>query len=148
MEKIGIASDHAGYDMKIMIINYLESLDYEVVDFGAPNSCSCDYADFAHPLAYAIESQSIERGIAICGSANGITITLNKHHGIRAAICWLPELAALAREHNNANICSLAARFIDDKTAIEIVTTFLKTPFSEDERHKRRIEKIIPCINI
>ena len=105
---------------------------------------SVDYPDYAHPLANAIEKGELPRGIALCGSANGITITLNKHQGIRAAICWEPEIAELARKHNDANICSLPARFIDNDTAVKIVETFLNTDF-EGGRHQRRIDKIPLC---
>ncbi len=138
---IGMCSDHAGFELKGIIQAHLRDLGLEFVDFGTFSSDSCDYPDFAHPCAEAIERGECGCGIAICGSGNGISMTLNKHQGIRAALCWLPELARLARAHNNANVLSLPARFIDAQTALECVDVFLKTPF-EGGRHERRIEKI------
>lgn len=140
-KKIGIACDHAGYELKELIVGYLESKGYDVYDFGTFSPESVDYPDYAHPLAEAIEKGELSRGIAMCGSANGITMTLNKHQGIRAAICWEPEIAALARQHNDANVCSMPARFIDNDTALKVVDIFLNTPF-EGGRHQRRIDKI------
>lgn len=140
-KKIGIACDHAGYQMKEYLVGLLESKGFDVYDFGCMSEESCDYPDYAHPLAQAIEKGELPRGIALCGSANGISMTLNKHQGIRAAICWLPELAELARMHNNANVCSLPARFIDNTEAEKIVDVFLTTEF-EGGRHQRRIDKI------
>ncbi len=140
-KKIGIASDHAGYEMKEFLVGYLDGLGYDVHDFGTDSPESMDYADVAHPLACAVESGELPRAIALCGSANGISITLNKHKGIRAAICWEPELAALARRHNDANVCSLPARFIDNSTATAIVDEFLKGEF-EGGRHATRVGKI------
>lgn len=142
--KLGIACDHAGYELKEFLVGYLGSKGYDVYDFGTNSPESVDYPDYAHPLANAIEKGELPRGIALCGSANGITITLNKHQGIRAAICWEPEIAELARKHNDANICSLPARFIDNDTAVKIVETFLNTDF-EGGRHQRRIDKIPLC---
>ena len=139
--KIALGSDHGGYALKCDIIQLLEKLGHEYKDFGCYSTESCDYPDYAHPLAEAIEKGELPRGIAMCGSANGITITLNKHQGIRAAICWEPEIASLARKHNDANVCSMPARFIDRDTAIRIVDTFLSTEF-EGGRHQRRIDKI------
>ncbi len=141
MKKIGIASDHAGYELKELLVGWLSSKGYDVFDFGCTSPESCDYADFAHPLATAIENGDFENGVAICGSANGMIMTLNKHQGIRAALCWLPEIAELARQHNNANICALPARFLENEEAIEILDKFLKTDF-EGGRHQRRIEKM------
>lgn len=140
-KKIGVASDHAGYEMKEFIIGYLDSKGYDVHDFGTDSPESADYADFAHPLACAIENGELPMGITLCGSGNGISMTVNKHQGIRAALCWTPVLGRLARAHNNANICSLPARFIDNQTATEIVDQFLNTEF-EGGRHQRRIDKI------
>jgi ribose 5-phosphate isomerase B len=140
---LGIAADHAGYELKNTLIEYLKSLGYEVKDFGTYSSESMDYPDVAHPLAISVEKGEVEKGIAICGSGNGISMTLNKHQGIRAALCWNTELAALARHHNDANIVSLPARFIDSDTAKEIVKTFLENGF-DGGRHLRRVEKI-PC---
>mgnify|MGYP000035670962 CR=1 FL=1 len=138
---VGFCSDHAGYEMKTVIEGYLDSQEIKWKDFGTYSTESCDYADFAHPCAEAVEAGECYPGIALCGSGNGIGITLNKHQGIRAAICWTVELAELARRHNNANVLVLPARFIDNVTAIAIVEKFLSTPF-DGGRHERRIEKI------
>ena len=138
---IGIAADHAGYEMKEILKRELAAAGYEVRDFGTHSSESMDYPDVAHPLASAVESGEVSFGVAICGSGNGISMTVNKHAGIRAALCWTPELASLARAHNNANILSLPARFISIETAKEILSTFLKSEF-EGGRHLRRVNKI------
>jgi ribose 5-phosphate isomerase B len=138
---IAIASDHAGFDLKQHIKKYLESEGHKLTDFGAPSNASSDYPDFAHPLAQAIESKKFDFGISMCGSGNGINMAANKHQGIRSALCWEVEIAALARAHNNANICALPARFISTEKAEQIVQTFLSTPF-EGGRHQRRIDKI------
>lgn len=138
---IAMCSDHAGYELKCIVEGYLESKDISYNDFGTHSTDSCDYADFAHPCAMAVESEECYPGIAMCGSGNGISMTLNKHQGIRAALCWTPELARLARAHNNANILVLPARFIEPEVALEIVDVFLSTPF-DGGRHLRRIEKI------
>ena len=141
MKKKALCSEHAGYELKSMVMGYLESQGIDFIDFGTFSADSCDYPDFAHPAAKAIESGECTAGIGICGSGNGIAMTLNKHQGIRAAICWLPELAALARQHNDANILVLPARFIDPVTALSLVDIFLNTDF-EGGRHERRIAKI------
>jgi len=138
---IGIAADHAGYEMKEILKRELAAVGYEVRDFGTHSTESMDYPDVAHPLASAVESGEVSFGVAICGSGNGISMTVNKHAGIRAALCWTPELASLARAHNNANILSLPARFISIETAKEILSTFLKSEF-EGGRHLRRVNKI------
>jgi ribose 5-phosphate isomerase B len=138
---IGIASDHAGYELKQIIIKEMESQIGNIYDYGTYSTESCDYADFAHPLAKAVEGGACDFGIAICGSGNGITMTVNKHQGIRAALCWEVELASLARRHNNANILGLPARFISQELALEMVKTFLTTDF-EGGRHQKRIDKI------
>ena len=138
---IAICSDHAGYELKSVIEGYLESGDRTYRDFGTNSTERCDYPDFAHPCAIAVENGDCYPGIAMCGSGNGIAMTLNKHQGIRAAICWTPELARLARQHNDANVLVLPARFIDQVTALEIVDAFLNTSF-EGGRHLRRIAKI------
>ncbi|HPS96234.1 MAG: ribose 5-phosphate isomerase B [Bacteroidales bacterium] len=138
---IGIAADHAGYEMKEILKSELAAAGYEVRDFGTHSTESMDYPDVAHPLASAVESGEVSFGVAICGSGNGISMTVNKHAGIRAALCWTPELASLARAHNNANILSLPARFISIETAKEILSTFLKSEF-EGGRHLRRVNKI------
>jgi len=141
--KIGIASDHAGFECKGAVAEWLVDQVAELHDFGTDSTASADYADYAHPLAQAVENGEYDLGIAICGSGNGINITVNKHQGIRAALCWKPELAALARQHNNANILSLPGRFITDEEAIEMAQIFLTTDF-EGGRHQTRIDKI-PC---
>lgn len=142
-KKIAICSDHAGYELKGIIEGYLLSQGIECDDFGTYSADSCDYADFAHPCAEAVESGRDYPGIGICGSGNGINMTLNKHQGIRAAICWTVELARLARAHNNANMLVLPARFIESTLALAIVDEFLNTPF-DGGRHENRIRKI-PC---
>lgn len=141
MKKIGMASDHAGYEMKEFIKEFLTRQGYQIKDFGTHSTESMDYPDVAHPLALAIESGEIPMGIALCGSGNGISMTLNKHKGIRAALCWNTELAALARQHNDANVLSLPARFITNNQAKEIVESYLSAEF-EGGRHLRRVEKI------
>jgi ribose 5-phosphate isomerase B len=139
--KIGIASDHAGFELKEILKVELKKLGYTITDFGTNSPESMDYPDVAHPLAYAIEEGSLPLGIAICGSGNGISMTVNKHKGIRAALCWNEELAKLARYHNNANILSLPARFISSEAAINIVKAFLSASF-EGGRHEARVNKI------
>ncbi len=138
---IGIASDHAGYEMKEFLKDYLEKKGIELLDFGTFSDESADYPDFAHPLAECIESGKAPIGISLCGSGNGITMTVNKHQKIRAALCWNAEIAELAVQHNNANICSLPARYISETEAKDIVDTFLSSEF-EGGRHQRRIDKI------
>ena len=141
--KIGIASDHAGYELKEILKDELAFLGYQTEDFGTNSPASMDYPDVAHPLARAVESGELPLGIAICGSGNGISMTVNKYPGIRAALCWNEELAKLARNHNNANILSLPARFITHQEAIAILKSFLAASF-EGGRHETRINKI-PC---
>lgn len=138
---IAICSDHAGFELKSIIEGYLEADNKEYKDFGTYSAESCDYPDFAHPCAKAVEAGECYPGIAMCGSGNGIAMTLNKHQGIRAAICWTPELARLARQHNDANVLVLPARFINPVEALAIVDAFLETEF-EGGRHQRRIDKI------
>lgn len=140
-ETIAMASDHAGYELKKKLEDYLVAKGYGVKDFGTDSEESCDYPDYAHPAATAVEKGEYPFGIAMCGSGNGIQITLNKHQGIRAALCWLPELAALARQHNNANFLVLPARFISYDEAVKIVDAYLDASF-EGGRHQRRIDKI------
>lgn len=140
---LGIASDHAGFEMKEELRKYLAGLGYEVKDFGTYSPESMDYPDVAHPLAESVEKGEVSLGIALCGSGNGISMTLNKHQGVRAALCWNEELAALARQHNDANVLSLPARFISVDLAKKIVKTFLNSSF-EGGRHLRRVNKI-PC---
>jgi ribose 5-phosphate isomerase B len=141
ISKIALASDHAGYDLKNLIIDYLKSKQYEIIDFGCYSSESCDYADYAHPLANAVEEDSEMIGIVCCGSGNGINMTVNKHPKIRSAICWNTEIAILARSHNDANICSLPARFIYENEALKVIDLFLNVEF-EYGRHAIRIAKI------
>ena len=138
---IGMAADHAGYELKEEIKKALTEQGYGIKDFGTFSTESMDYPDVAHPLALAVENKEVDCGIALCGSANGISITLNKHQGIRSAICWNVELAKLAREHNDANVLALPARFIPESLAKEIVNAFLTTDF-EGGRHLKRVEKI------
>jgi ribose 5-phosphate isomerase B len=137
--KIAIGSDHAGFDYKEFLKTELTA--YEVKDFGTYSSGSADYPDFAHPVAEAVENGEFTFGILICGSGNGISIAANKHQGIRAAICWENELAALCRMHNDANIISIPARYVSKELAIEMVMTFLNTAF-EGGRHQDRVNKI------
>lgn len=140
-KKIGIASDHAGYELKTKIIRFLEDEGYNITDFGAYSEESADYPDFAHSLAKAVEKGEFKLGIAMCGSGNGINMTLNKHQKIRSALCWTEEIAMMSRLHNDANICTLPARYISEDVALKIVSIFLKTEF-EGGRHQRRIDKI------
>ena len=141
---IGIASDHAGYELKCAIIKRLETQVANIYDYGAHSTDSCDYADFAHPLANAVENEACDFGISICGSGNGINMTVNKHQGIRSALCWNEDLASLARQHNNANILALPARFVTEELALKMIDKFLTTDF-EGGRHEARINKIPIC---
>ena len=136
-----MASDHAGFNLKQEIKSYVEGLGYEVRDFGTDSEDSCDYADFAHPAALAVEKGECDFGIGMCGSGNGIQMTLNKHQGIRAALCWTPEIASLAKQHNNANFLVIPARFVSEEEAKAIVDAYLNSTF-EGGRHQRRIDKI------
>jgi ribose 5-phosphate isomerase B len=137
---ICIGSDHAGFELKTKIINKLTNLGYHFIDKGCFSESSIDYADYAHPVAHYVIDYNVV-GILLCGSGNGINMTANKHQGIRSALCWTPEIAKLAREHNDANILTLPARFISENEAFEIIEVFLSTPF-EGGRHQKRIEKI------
>lgn len=139
--KIALACDHAGFELKQAIIEKLRAQGAEVKDFGTYSTESCDYPDFAHPMANAVETNECDYGIAICGSGNGISMTANKHQGIRCALCWDVELAHLARQHNDANVLSMPARFISQEKAFEIVDEFFKTDF-EGGRHIKRVQKI------
>ena len=127
--KVGVASDHAGFDMKEFLTGYLSSKGYDVVDFGCFSEESCDYADFAHPLALAVESGDVAFGVGLCGSGEGMAMTLNKHQGIRAGLVWNREIAGLIRQHNNANVLVLPARFISNDEAMEFVDAFSSTEF-------------------
>lgn len=138
---IAIGSDHAGYDHKEELISFLEAKDLPYHDFGTHSKDSVDYPDFAHPVAEAVEKGKAAFGILLCGSANGVGITANKHKGVRAAICWGEELVKLAREHNDANVICIPARFVREGDAEKMVQLFMTTEF-EGGRHKRRVEKI------
>jgi ribose 5-phosphate isomerase B len=139
--KIALSSDHAGWERKQLVMKHLETLGIEHKDFGAFSDESSDYADWAHPMASAVENAEYKFGISLCGSGNGINMTANKHQGIRSALCWIPEIASLARQHNDANVLSLPARFITEEQTIEIVDAFLNAEF-EGGRHLKRINKI------
>lgn len=139
--KVAIGSDHAGYILKDAIIKELKDSGVEIEDFGTNTPDSVDYPDFAHPVANAVENNDADWGIVICGSANGVSMAANKHAGIRSAICWSEEIAKLARQHNDANVLALPARFVSEKLALEILETFRNTAF-EGGRHSRRVEKI------
>ncbi len=141
MEKIIIASDHAGFRLKEKLVRWLISSRYEVRDIGCFSEDSVDYPDYAHPLATAVEKGDYNYGITICGSGNGINMACNKHQKIRSAVCWNDEISRLARSHNDANVCALPGRFLTEAEAIHIVKIFLTTSF-EGGRHKRRIDKI------
>jgi ribose 5-phosphate isomerase B len=141
--KIGICSDHAGVEYKAKLIKYLQGRGIEVVNFGTDTTESMDYPDVAHPLASAVESGSVDLGIALCGTGNGMAITLNKHQGIRAGLAWGTAIGKLVKQHNNANVLVLPTRFISYRMAVAIVRTWLDTDF-EGGRHQRRIDKI-PC---
>jgi len=143
IKRIGIACDHAGYDMKQKVKQHLEAAGYEVKDFGADSTESVDYPDFAHPLAEAVEKGEMDMGFTLCGSGNGISMAANKHRGVRSALCWNREISSLARQHNDANVCSLPARFVTEEEAMQIVDAFVKTDF-EGGRHERRVNKISP----
>ena len=139
--KLGIACDHAGFALKQTVIAWLQEQGVQVTDYGCPSTDSCDYPDFAHPMAASVEDGTNDFGIAICSTGNGITMTCNHHQGIRAALCWDEPLAALARQHNNANILGLPANYISAEKALELVKIFLSTEF-EGGRHERRVNKI------
>ncbi len=138
---IGLCSDHAGYDMKEYIKSTLLSLGYEVKDFGTYSAERADYPDFAHALGSAIDNGEVLCGVAVCGSGNGISMTLNKHTHVRAALCWNAEIAALARQHNDANVLSIPGRFVSDDECQDILNAFLSNSF-EGGRHTERVAKI------
>lgn len=139
--KIGVASDHAGFEYKGKIATLLKKKGYEVIDYGTYTEDSCDYADFGHALGSAIDNGEVELGVALCGSGNGIAMTLNKHQGVRAAVCWKTELARLAKAHNKANVLVMPARFISYRMATTMLDRWLTAEF-EGGRHQRRIEKV------
>jgi ribose 5-phosphate isomerase B len=138
---IAIGADHAGFEFKSQLISFLEEKGLSIKDLGTYSTDSADYPDFAHPVATAVEDGEAAFGILVCGSANGVAITANKHQNVRAAICWLNEIASLARQHNNANVICLPARFVSLDEATEMVDTFLTTAF-EGGRHEKRVGKI------
>ena len=142
VKTIGIASDHAGYALKQFVKKYLEEKGYAYKDYGTLTEDSCNYADFGHALAEGIERGEVFPGIAICGSGEGISMTLNKHQGIRAGLCWLPEIAHLIRQHNNANVLVMPARFVSYRMAVMMVRAWMTTQFAGG-RHQRRIDKIV-----
>ena len=142
--KIAIGNDHAGTEYKLAIIGLLKSMDIEIINYGTDGTDSVDYPDFIHPVASDIEEGKVDYGIIVCGSGNGASMTANKHQKVRCALCWTKEIVQLGREHNDANILSLPARFISLPQALEMVKTFLNTNFAGG-RHERRIEKI-PCM--
>lgn len=139
--KIAFASDHAGYNLKQVVMDHLTQKGFDVKDYGCFSTESCDYPDYAHPMAEAVEKGEADYGVAVCSTGNGITMTANKHQGIRAALCWDIRLAELARQHNNANVLGLPANFITPELALQVVNTFLTTDF-EGGRHARRVGKI------
>lgn len=139
--KISIGNDHAGTEYKNAIVKHLESNGYKVNNYGTNSNDSVDYPDFVHPVAKDVENNKVDFGIIICGSGNGANMTANKHQAVRSALCWTKEIAALARQHNNANILSIPARYTSEQQAIEMVETFLNTNF-EGGRHQNRVEKI------
>lgn len=141
MNKIGLASDHAGYELKTFVKQYLDEHNIEYVDYGTHSEASCDYPDYAHALATGLAQGECTRGIAICGSGEGISMTLNKHQHIRAALVWMPEIAHMTRLHNDANVLVMPGRYIDTDTASAIMDQFLNTDF-EGGRHEARIAKI------
>jgi len=141
--KIAIANDHAGTTLKFEVLNFLKEKGHELVNLGTDTTDSVDYPDYVHPLADKVEKKEVDLGILICGSAQGVAITANKHAGIRAAVSWQKEIAALARQHNDANVLCMPARFISTDEALEITQAFLTSDF-EGGRHQKRVEKI-PC---
>lgn len=140
-EIIPIASDHAGFELKQKVIEHLASLGFETLDYGTFSTDSVDYPDFAHSVGYVVNNHTYRRGIVICGTGNGVQMTVNKYPEVRCGLCWNREIAQLTRAHNDANILALPARFIKEEEAIAALDTFLNTPF-EGGRHERRIEKI------
>lgn len=139
--KIAIGNDHAGTDYKNAIVSHLQTLGYEVLNFGTDSNDSVDYPDFVHPVAESVTNGKVDFGILICGSGNGVSMTANKHQKVRAALCWTKEIAQLAREHNDANIISIPARYTSEAQSVAMVDTFLTTAF-EGGRHQKRVDKI------
>jgi len=139
--KIAIGGDHAGYDLKLKVIEKLEQEGHEVKDFGPYSVDSCDYPDYVHPLAQAVEAGEFKFGIVICGSGNGVNMVANKYQGIRSGLCWEPELAEMTRLHNDANVLAIPARYISEEKGLAIVHAFINTEF-EGGRHQKRVDKI------
>lgn len=140
-ERIPIASDHAGYELKQHLSRALRDLGYEVEDLGTNSPASTDYPDYAHPLAEKVERGEVKRGVLLCGTGLGMSYAANRHAGVRAAVAWAPEIAALARQHNDANVLVLPARFVSEEDGVQILKTWLETPF-EGGRHQKRVDKI------
>jgi len=140
-EKIPIGADHAGFAMKERLVAELKKLGYDPIDLGTNSPDSTDYPDYAHPVAHQVETGEAKRGILLCGTGLGMSYAANRHHGVRAAVAWTPEVAKLAREHNDANVLVLPARFVSDDDSVAILKTWLDTPF-EGGRHQRRVAKI------
>ena len=141
---IAIGADHAGFHYKNAIKSKLEAEGFEVIDMGTHSEDSVDYPDFIHPVAESIENKKADQGVIVCGSGNGVAMTANKHQGIRAAIAWNKDLASLARQHNDANILAIPARFVSEDLALSMVDVFLNASF-EGGRHQRRVDKIASC---
>lgn len=141
---IAIGNDHAGTTYKTAIVSHLEAAGYTITNYGTDEESSVDYPDFVHPVATAVNNATVDYGIIICGSGNGVSMTANKHKNVRAALCWIKEIAVLAREHNDANILSIPARYTSKQQAIAMVDAFLGTAF-EGGRHQRRVDKISNC---
>lgn len=139
--KLAVGADHAGFLMKESVAAYLRTQGHEIIDFGTHSTDRADYPDYAHPLAHAVESGEVDLGILVCGSGNGVCITANRHAGVRAVLAWLPEVAALGRQHNDANVLCLPARYVSDAEAFAIVDQFLSASF-EGGRHAQRVQKI------
>jgi len=139
--KIAIGNDHAGTELKLKILRYLEENNHTVINVGTDTDESVDYPDFAHQVGQKVDQGETEKGIVICGSGNGVNITVNKYPGVRSALCWTTEIAALARQHNNANVIAIPARFVSNELALEMVKVFFETDF-EGGRHSRRVDKI------
>ena len=139
--KIAIGNDHAGTELKLQILRYLEENNHTVINVGTDTDESVDYPDFAHQVAQKVDQGETEKGVVICGSGNGVNITVNKYPGVRSALCWTIEIAALARQHNNANVIAIPARFVSAEMALEMVKVFFETDF-EGGRHSRRVDKI------
>jgi len=139
--KIAIGNDHAGTELKLQILRYLEENNHTVINVGTDTDESVDYPDFAHQVGQKVDQGETEKGIVICGSGNGVNITVNKYPGVRSALCWTTEIAALARQHNNANVIAIPARFVSTEIALEMVKVFFETDF-EGGRHSRRVDKI------